>query len=1148
MIIHNNLMSTTRVACEDRSLKPRHCITADEQEFDNGLPQQREGRTGSSAERRPEATLTATFANTDLRDVPAEIAKQTGVTITPDATVKATPITAEFVQVSIDAALQQVLKNTGYHFRKADNGTYLVFWPLSNSFMSADLAQTLQDLSMAARVPIVAAPDVSGTVTVTFEDMPLDEALALMLVGKPYVLKKTPYYYLVAGRNMTSPSFPEISETRRVRLNYTQAGRVKQRLSPVFSPYVQVEQPNPRDPNDQGDTLLVTATPAIIERIVADIKQIDRRKPQVLLDARVVSMEKGSLLNLGAGWNWPTIQGGVSSSAGPTNSTGTAASGWPYGVQIGYAPDQTLTNCLMMQLNLLVENKQADIIANPKVVAQDGRRAEMKVIQERWLMMTPTDPNSSVGGKLSKIESGTVLTITPYVGDNNDITLQMAVEVTDSIPKARGTDLPLVTRRIAKNAVTVKDGGTVAVAGLTENRSRTNEQRVPVLSDIPLVGELFKNRNEYRSSREAAVFVTVHLVPVTGTMPAQASASGATVVRVPPSARESGPVGEGSNRSEAPVPLENQEQAKSSIQIGVRFLAADEQFLKDLRGQGVVGGVTSPQDTETLHEIGRRLFEGQAFVLTDEQAGLLGKATQGRRDCSMLSAPKMTVLENRPCSFSIGSPISYTSGYEEPNEPTGKPKPRQGSLHSGVSFQATAHRVGQEGIELDGAVRMTTLLGFDEKKYQGRYRYQVPRTEDVVFSVANGAIPNGGTALFLGPKARLLKASDKPRTILVLVTPAIVESTMRSPDSPAWYVMRQANCPPLLLGLTQQLLKVLPPARRNDPMWQEVAGGGSLKLDVTIEHEQEREIIVGLFRDAKWSQEPVAVWVLPGAGTHTLTGLPAGRYQIGAMMGRAPSPAALGVQRTWPAAIEIKPGQTTAADLLVSPDFAFNASGRYNREVSRDYTGDWSLLDQNHLLQGRLTGPDGVAIAFGRVGVREYQAVPTGSLAAPELGTNEDGIYKFDKMKWPYRMSAQWSDTLPDLLGYRYQGKEYDRLFEGPQKVDFQFDSFPAGTARIAGRVVDEHGVPVTTFFLRVRTLDSSAAATLRRNVRSRGRGLHDLWIPRAVPFGRRELCPERPARGPGRREGRPLWLATIQIQPGEGGGVGGREDDGSPV
>jgi hypothetical protein len=290
-------------------------------------------------------------------------------------------------------------------------------------------------------------------------------------------------------------------------------------------------------------------------------------------------------------------------------------------------------------------------------------------------------------------------------------------------------------------------------------------------------------------------------------------------------------------------------------------------------------------------------------------------------------------------------------------------------------------------------------------------------------------------------------------------------------SSRAWYIMRQLNGPPLLLGLTQQLLKTLQSTRQDDAMWQEVAGGGSLTLDVKVEHETGREIVVGLFQDAKGSQEPVAVRLLPREGTYTLTGLPPGRYQIGAMIGRAPSAAALGVQKTWPEAIEIHSGQTTTAELLVSRDFARNASGGYNREVSRDYTGDWSLLDENHLLQGRLTGPGGAPIAFGQVQVREYQAVPTGSIAAPNLGTNEDGLYEFDGMKWPYRMGAIWRDPLPAALGSRYQYKNINRVLEGPQKLDIQFDPFPHGTARIAGRVTDQHGSPVREFFLRVKTL-----------------------------------------------------------------------------
>ena len=470
----------------------------------------------------------------------------------------------------------------------------------------------------------------------------------------------------------------------------------------------------------------------------------------------------------------------------------------------------------------------------------------------------------------------------------------MAVEVSDSIPKARGSDLPLVTRRLVKNSVTVKDGGIVAVGGLPENRSTMTEKRIPGLSSIPLIGALFRSKNNDRSSREIAVFVTAHLVPDIGAGASQAPESGVTVIRIPPPIREAGPGRESSDQSETPAPAENQEQVEARVQVGARFVGADERLLQDLRGQSAIRGVTSPQETEALHEIGRRLSEGKSLVLTDEQTDLLMKAASQYPGSRMLAAPRVTVRENELVPIGIGDKIPYIAGYEEPNEPAGKPKPRQATVDSGLTFETTAHLVGQDRVRLDCVLRVTTLLGFDEKKYQGRYRYQVPKTENVVFPLDHPVVPSGGTSLTLGPKAKLLKAWGKPQTILILVTPSIVDgktspnatdTATHPPDSRAWSVMRQQICPPLLLGLTQRLLKVLEPARQGDAAWQEVAGGGSLTLDVKIEQIESREIAVGLFADAKWSQEPVAVRLLPGAGTHTLTGLPAGRYQIGAMIG-----------------------------------------------------------------------------------------------------------------------------------------------------------------------------------------------------------------------------------------------------------------------
>ncbi len=461
----------------------------------------------------------------DLLSVLTDLARMTGVTIAVDMTVKPDPVSVplpSLIGQPVSVALQRILESTPttptkptYRFEAVNDRTYKIFRPISNNVQGTDLITALADLSTISGVPIVADPNVSGQVSINFENVSLEEALELMLAGKPYVFKKLPRYYLVADRAIYGRAFPDISETRRVRLNFMQATRAKVLLSPVFATYVQAEAPNARDPNDEGNTLIVTAPPGLIERIVQDIHEIDREKRQVLLDARVVVMERGDLLNLGVEWGWPTLKAGFFRDGVGTETT-RPLPGWPWGVQMGYSPDRTFTDSLMMALNLLQENSQADIIANPKVIAQDGRQAEMRVIQEEWFMMTTpqaADNFSYARAELQKIESGTVLTITPHIGDNNDITLQMAVEVSDSIPKARGSELPLVTRRTAKNVVTVKDGGTVAVGGLTENRSKSSEKRVPVLSNIPVFGELFKNRNNDKASREVAVFVTAHLVP-----------------------------------------------------------------------------------------------------------------------------------------------------------------------------------------------------------------------------------------------------------------------------------------------------------------------------------------------------------------------------------------------------------------------------------------------------------------------------------------------------------------------------------------------------------------------------------------------------------------------------------------------------------
>ncbi|MDT8301526.1 MAG: hypothetical protein RQ760_08580 [Sedimentisphaerales bacterium] len=399
---------------------------------------------------------------------------------------------------------------------------------ITDTFLDDPLIDVLQNIAAAANVTIIPDETVVGNVACTLKDVTVETALDIVLAGTPYVWKKTEHYYLVASGEITTGGlqnsmFPRMSETRRIRMSFVTAQAAVSLLSTAFRPYVQAEVTEPRttgEPPKDTYTVIVTAPPTLADRIIDDLKKIDKVRLQVLLDARIVVMERGNLLNLGVQWGFPTMSAGWfgndlnGDGGGLLDFGGKVASGF----SIGYAPDVTFTNALTATLNLLAQNDEATIIANPQVLAQDGKMADISVMKEEYFFMTGNQQQQGnlFGGfysELEKIESGTKLNITPHIGDNNDITLDLAIEVSDSIPRGRESDLPVVTRRTSANTVRIKDGGTVALAGLTENRTRTDKRRVPGLSKLPLIGGLFKNTNDEGASREIAVFVTANIIP-----------------------------------------------------------------------------------------------------------------------------------------------------------------------------------------------------------------------------------------------------------------------------------------------------------------------------------------------------------------------------------------------------------------------------------------------------------------------------------------------------------------------------------------------------------------------------------------------------------------------------------------------------------
>ena len=371
---------------------------------------------------------------------------------------------------------------------------------VSNVFVDTDLRQALQDVATQMGATIIADPTVGGQVSCELKDAPLDKAMEILLAGTGYSVKKTPDYYLVYSSDSKSPVFRQVSQSRMIRLDYAEAETVLKLLSPAYNDFVQAAP--------MGNKVFITAPEALLERIEADIRQMDQPPGHVMLRARVVVLEESELLNLGVKWDWPQVRAGLFTNS-DFHGGGSPGPDWPWGIQIGYTPGKEFTNSLLLTLNLLAQNDEATIVASPQIMAQDGKEAQIKVTNEEYFQIVTS--GIYVNAQLEKIESGTTLTITPRMSNGNEVTLDILVEVSDVVSRGEN-NLPVVSRRSAKSTVRVQDGGTAAIGGLMDTRSQNIRTRTPGIGDVPWLGRLFRTDANRMGAKQVAVFITATVV------------------------------------------------------------------------------------------------------------------------------------------------------------------------------------------------------------------------------------------------------------------------------------------------------------------------------------------------------------------------------------------------------------------------------------------------------------------------------------------------------------------------------------------------------------------------------------------------------------------------------------------------------------
>jgi len=255
-----------------------------------------------------------------------------------------------------------------------------------------------------------------------------------------------------------------------------------------------------------NNSLLVYASSYEYSKIEKILKKLDVIATQVLIEASIVEVTLTDDLQYGLEW---TFQNGIGNDyfgAGALNLSGgdigPLAPGFAY----------TVTNqasAVRAVLNALAEKSLVNVISTPSVLVLDNHTAAIHVGDQQPIQSRQSVTDGGVSQtSIEYKDTGVKLQVTPSVNDGGLVTLEVIQSVTDVGPVDTATQQRSFLERNVSSKVAVRDGDSVVLGGLIRDNAATGKSGVPLLMDIPLVGNLFSTTTDTSSRTELLIFIT----------------------------------------------------------------------------------------------------------------------------------------------------------------------------------------------------------------------------------------------------------------------------------------------------------------------------------------------------------------------------------------------------------------------------------------------------------------------------------------------------------------------------------------------------------------------------------------------------------------------------------------------------------------
>jgi len=414
--------------------------------------------------------------------------------------------------------------------------------PISVNLKDVDLKDFFRLIHEISGLNVVLDPNVHGTLTIVLDDVPWDQALDIVLKNNDLARELEGNVLRIA----TVDTLKHEADGRRAQIE-AEALAVEKVSVTRFLSYAKAKdviitvkkflsQRGDVVADDRTNAVIINDIPKVIPTIDRLLTQLDRKTQEVEIEARVVAATRqfardiGTQLGFGWGNGHSGIGGNQQAGSSPTTVNGltpgyitTAGSGSSTGATIPLfsnlgvtSPSSGLTfvnasnNVRIDAVLSLAESRGLlKVLSRPRVVTQNNIQALVK-----QGVRVPIVTQAQLGGPptVTYVDAFLRLTVTPQITSENTIFLNVDVEnTTPNFGQEVQGNPELITQQ-ATTQVLVTDGGTVVIGGVIQTQNSINISQVPLLGNIPILGNLFKHTQVQTSNQELIFFITPRII------------------------------------------------------------------------------------------------------------------------------------------------------------------------------------------------------------------------------------------------------------------------------------------------------------------------------------------------------------------------------------------------------------------------------------------------------------------------------------------------------------------------------------------------------------------------------------------------------------------------------------------------------------